>query len=241
MRSEEHVIGLIPAYALECLELEEELRVAEHLENCEKCRTELASYRRVVDDLPLAMAESSPPPELKAKIMTRARASRQLFQEPVELTWWQRFTQSLRGGAPAWGLVSLVLILVLGASNLFLWGRLNNLESAHQTALMTIPLTGTDFTPKATGMLVVSQDGEHGTLVVDGLPGLDEGYQYQLWLIRDGQRTSGGLFSVSDEGYGSLWVDSPQPLVGYSDFGITIEPAGGSPGPTGDKVLGGQL
>jgi anti-sigma-K factor RskA len=34
---------------------------------------------------------------------------------------------------------------------------------------------------------------------------------------------------------------SEQPLKAFSTFGITIEPAGGSPGPTGDKVLGGGL
>jgi anti-sigma-K factor RskA len=90
-------------------------------------------------------------------------------------------------------------------------------------------------------MLVVSQDGEHGTLVVDGLPALDEMSQYQLWLIRDEQRTNGGIFSVDEEGYGNLWVSSPEPLLSYSAFGITVEPAGGSPGPTGVKVLGGEL
>jgi anti-sigma-K factor RskA len=88
---------------------------------------------------------------------------------------------------------------------------------------------------------VVSLDGEHGTLVVDGLAALGEEQQYQLWLIQDGQRTSGGVFSVSEEGYGSLWISSPEPLSSYSTFGITIEPAGGSPGPSGDKVLGNAL
>ncbi|RJQ80137.1 MAG: anti-sigma factor [Desulfobacteraceae bacterium] len=32
---------------------------------------------------------------------------------------------------------------------------------------------------------------------------------------------------------------SPRPLNSYRTFGITIEPRGGSPGPTGSKVLGG--
>jgi anti-sigma-K factor RskA len=30
-------------------------------------------------------------------------------------------------------------------------------------------------------------------------------------------------------------------LDAYTDFGVTVEPAGGSPGPTGDKVLGGSF
>ncbi len=75
--------------------------------------------------------------------------------------------------------------------------------------------------------------------MVDHLPVLDpDELQYQLWLIQDGQRTSGAVFSVNKYGYGSVWVSSPEPLSSYSDFGISIEPAGGSPGPTGDKVLG---
>ncbi len=90
-------------------------------------------------------------------------------------------------------------------------------------------------------MLVISRDGDHGTLVVDGLSALDPAQQYQLWLIRNGKRTSGGVFSVDQQGYGSLWVKSQAPLISYTSFGITIEPAGGSPGPTGKKVLGGDL
>ena len=137
--------------------------------------------------------------------------------------------------------VSLVVILFLVFSNLFLWGRLNEIEKTSQNVLISIPMQGTDATPQAVGMLVVSRDGEHGTLIVDGLPVLDELSQYQLWLIRDGQRSNGGIFSVDEEGYGSLWISSPDPLLSYSSFGITVEPAGGSPGPTGDKVLGGEL
>jgi anti-sigma-K factor RskA len=107
--------------------------------------------------------------------------------------------------------------------------------------LQTIPLAGTETAPQATGLIVISADGEHGTLVADGLATLGQDQQYQLWLIKDGERTSGGVFSVNQEGYGSLWVESPQPLSSYSAFGITIEPAGGSPGPTGNKVLGSTL
>ena len=104
-----------------------------------------------------------------------------------------------------------------------------------------VMLTGTEAAPGVTGTIVITTAGESGTLVVDGLPSLDEARQYQLWLIRDGQRTSGGVFSVNPEGYGLLWISSPANLTSYGAFGITIEPAGGSPGPTGDKVLGGIL
>jgi anti-sigma-K factor RskA len=77
--------------------------------------------------------------------------------------------------------------------------------------------------------------------VVDHLGALSPEQQYQLWLIQDGKRTSGGVFSVSSEGYASLVIASPLPLDAYSAFGVTIEPQGGSPAPTGEKVLGGNL
>jgi anti-sigma-K factor RskA len=107
--------------------------------------------------------------------------------------------------------------------------------------MRVITLTGTASVPGASGLIVASMDGLHGTLVVDNLPVLDKNHAYQLWLIKDGQRTSGGVFSVGPDGYGALWVTAPKPLLDYPNFGVTIEPAGGSPGPTGEKVLGGGL
>jgi anti-sigma-K factor RskA len=111
-----------------------------------------------------------------------------------------------------------------------------------------VALAGTDAAPGASGVLVISQDGSSGTLVADGLPVLEAGKQYQLWLIHDGQRDSGGVFSVSPaqaagvtpDSYAVMAVQSARPLTDYTGFGVTIEPAGGSPGPTGQKVLGGN-
>lgn len=236
---EEHVFDLLPAYALGCLDREDDLRVAEHLAACKMCRGELEGYRSLVADLPFAVSESEPPPNLKETILQRARQTKGITPAEPKVAWWQRLPWL--GAAPAWSMVSLVLILALGASNLLMWGRLGTLESRQQTSLRTILLQGTATAPTATGLLVISLDGSHGTLVVDRLPILNESQQYQLWLIRDGQRTSGGVFSVDEKGYKGMYIKSPEPLSSYTGVGITIEPAGGSPGPTGDKVLGGNL
>jgi len=230
---EEHFFDLLPAYALGCLDGEDDLRVAEHLAACKLCRGELERYRSLVADLPFAVAESDPPPRLKETILQRARQARGMATAAPKIPWWQR--------VPSWSMVSLVLILALGASNLLLWGRLNTLEIRQRTSLRTILLQGTTSAPNATGMLVISLDGSHGTLVVDRLPILSESQQYQLWLIRDGKRTSGGVFSVDEKGYKGMYIKSPEPLDTYTGVGITVEPSGGSPGPTGEKVLGGNL
>jgi anti-sigma-K factor RskA len=237
----DNISEMIPAYALDILDPFETRLVAEHLQTCPRCQEELRAYRQVVDDLPLAMVEVEPPPHLKTRIIGQARSTRQAPPAVAQANWWENLKERLSFRTPTWGLVSLALILVLGASNLFLWSRLNRIEQTTSTTLASVPLTSSESIPMATGMLVISQDGEHGTLIVDGLPVLDPSQQYQLWLIKDGQRTSGGVFSVDAEGYGSLWIESPRPLVSYQGVGITIEPAGGSPGPTGDRVLGGDL
>jgi hypothetical protein len=49
------------------------------------------------------------------------------------------------------------------------------------------------------------------------------------------------VFSVDAEGYGWLKVRAPQIFGVYQRAGITIEPRAGSPGPTGARVLGGDL
>ena len=231
---EQHVLDLIPGYALDCLDVEEEMQVAEHLATCSTCRLELDSYRLLVGELPEAMAMSEPPPNLRDRILQRAREGRAptAVAAPKPAGW--RLL-------PAWSMLSLVVVVLLGASNLLLWSRLNALERRSQNQLQTVLMRGTSYTPDATGLLVISLDGTHGTLVVDQLPVLDENHQYQLWLIRDGQRTDGGVFSVDEKGYKSLYIKSPELLVSYSGFGVTVEPAGGSPGPTGEKVLGGDL
>jgi anti-sigma-K factor RskA len=236
---EGHVYDLLPGFALGCLDAPEARQVREHLAICEQCRAELERYAWVVDELPLALEMSEPPVDLKARILTRARQPRQAIQPSVSR--WERFRQSALRSAPVWGLASLALVLVLAVNNLLLWQRLGQVEVTGPQVMRSVVLAGTGTAPGSSGRVVISRDGEYGVLVVDGLPRLDAAQQYQLWLIQDGQRTSGGIFSVNRAGYGWLYIKSPDPLASYQAVGITIEPAGGSPRPTGDKVLGGDL
>jgi len=242
MSVDTHVVDLIPAYALDSLDEDEFVQVSEHLAACVECQADLRSYQSMADQLALAVPDAAPSPNLKHKLMQRALPARPTLSSQPSISWWERLSVFVQRTSPVWGLASLLLIAVLAASNLWLWGQFSRPAGVTEPGVLdTITLTGTQAAPQATALLVISVDGEHGTLVVDGLALLDKEQQYQLWLIRDGQRTSGGVFSVSEEGYGSLWISSPEPLSSYSALGITIEPAGGSPGPTGDKVLGGTL
>jgi anti-sigma-K factor RskA len=243
MFSESHVSDLLPAYALDCLDEEETLAVSKHLTECGQCRSELRIYQEVADQLPSVVPQVEPPSRVKEGLMKRVQAGSRLERSsPSASSWLDSLINFFRKASPVWSLASLALIVVLAASNLLLWQQMRQLNVSPLSPHMSVlNLSGTDAAPGASGLMVVSSDGDHGTLVADHLPPLGQDQQYQLWLIKDGARTSGGVFSVDHDGYGSLWVSSPLPLVQYSAFGVTIEPQGGSPGPTGLKVLSGEF
>lgn len=242
MANENHVFDLIPAYTLGCLDGEESQVVAAHLASCVECQAAVLSYQEVVGQMAYAVSQVDPPASVKTALMAQIQAGRQASPAPLpRKSWWETLWDSIPRLTPAWAVTSLALIGFLVISNLFLWNQVRDLRAGQEEQMEVVALNGTEFAPQSTGKIVISRDGLYGTLVVEQLPALGESQQYQLWLIKDGQRTDGGAFSVNKHGYGSMEIWSRQPLGSFGSFGITIEPFGGSPGPTGDKVLGGDL
>lgn len=238
MSEEHHVLDLLPAYAIGSLEADEVNRVEQHLKSCLICRKEANAFEETAEQLSFAAPVASPSPDLKERLLQRARAARpgeSTVSQQAARPFWERLL-------PAWGLASLVLIVGLAGLNFLLWQRLDRLEfSTAPGGMRAVPLTATDAAPAATGFVLISADGADGALVVDGLSPLGDDQQYQLWLIRDGTRTSGAVFSTDEKSYGGTRIRAPLSLLEYSSVGITIEPAGGSPQPTGTRVLAGPL
>ena len=235
MSNDEHILDLVPGYVLACLEEAEQIRAREHLAVCSNCRAEVTAYQDVVDQLGMAAPDVVCPGDLKERLMARVQPPLPVRAE-LRSSWWARVREALLRTAPRWGVASAVLVVVLFISNLVLLQRVQP-----SSAMDTIILRGTAGYPEAVGMIVVGVHGDEGALVVDSLAPLDEAHQYQFWLIKSVQRSSGGVFSVDEDGYAVLWLESEEPLANYETFSVTIEPAGGSPGPTGDKVLGGSF
>lgn len=235
MDVEQHFNDLLAGYAVDILDETEVSLIEQHLAVCEACRIELREYRETANQLVLGAPEAEPDPAIKARLMKAVQSGSSQPGAVLGATWREWLSGFFGRTAPAWGAAALVLVLVFFAANLLLWQRAILPQTAANMRI--IELTGTEHAPGASGVLVMSQDGRRGTLVVDRLPILDESQQYQLWLIEAGERVSGGVFSVRFEGYGYLGVKSEAPLSNFDDFGVTIEPEGGSPGPTGVKVL----
>jgi anti-sigma-K factor RskA len=238
MPDEAHVLDLLPAYAIGSLDTDELQRVEEHLLGCWICRNESHDFQTIAEELSLTAPQAEPSRELKDRLrqrLHRARPQARVSPPESRRPFWERLL-------PAWGLASLLLIVGLTASTFLLWQRINHLEYATAPGGMrAVPLRATDAAPQATGFVLISTDGADGALVVDGLPPLGESQQYQLWLIRNGQRTSGAVFSTDEKAYGGTRIRAPRSLLEYSAVGITIEPTGGSMYPTGKQVLAGLL
>ncbi len=231
-----HVTESIPAFALDCLDPEERELVARHLARCPECQAELLAYQDVVGDLALAAPKSTPPAGLRQKILqsTAGVPSRPAARPGF----FSRLAPFFQVALPVWGAVSLVLVIALVISNIAAWQQLQS--KPNPQTFHVISLASTDPTnQQATALLVISDAGKYGTLVTDNMKALGSQQQYQLWLIKDGNRTSGGVFSVNSSGYGWLKVESQTSLLDFQSFGVTIEPKGGSSSPTGAKVLGG--
>ncbi len=207
----------LAAYALGVLPPEEAAAVAAHLTRCSVCREMVARYRETAAALAYAVPLQPSPPRLKARLMARVH-------RPQRESW-----RWLGMGA---ALVAAILLLILAAPGMF---------AARPSATpRVIPLQGTKAAPEAEGYLIL-EDGQ-ALLVTKGLAVPPEGQVYQVWFVDAMERRmSGGTFRTHPRPYGVYTVTAPLNLYAYVRIGVTLEPEGGSPQPTGPQVLQGVL
>jgi anti-sigma-K factor RskA len=231
--SGEHDIrDLLPGYALGCLDPADQSAVEEHLRSCASCREELGPYVRLVDGMALSVPAVDPPAGLERRVLAAVGSA-----APVQGRFARAFSRW-----PALGAVAAVLVVFLAAGNLLQWtGVLPNRGSRAAGPLFTVALTGVGDARAAFGTVVLDRADSEGVLAVSGLPPLGPGRQYQLWLVRGSERRSAGVFSVDEGGYGSLQLSVPADFRDFRALGISLEPAGGSPAPTGPRVMSGTL
>jgi anti-sigma-K factor RskA len=233
-----HVVEDLPAYALGSLGAEQAGRVADHLMGCHVCRAELKAYQSIADQLPLAVPEAEPSAMVKPQLFDRIRDLGATRRSPSPS--WRAPSRPL--GVRLGALVGLLMIALLAFSNILLWRKVSQPSFlTGPRGMRAIPLQNAGAAPDASGFVVVGADGQNGVLVVDRLPALDAGHEYQVWLERDEQSTSGAVFSVDENGYRGVRILAPASLLLYTGISITVEPVGGSASPTGEQVLSGSL
>ena len=253
--SGQHVDDLLDLYALGALEPAEASNVECHLEGCPACRAAFGQSRWVVEHLAWTPDQQEPPPELWTKVRRRIESLQRAGREEAPARAGRSRRGWLLGGRvrPLQGLAlaGLLLIFVLAGWNLTLQRRLEDLAAEvreqQQVAAMlsapdarVVPMVSQPAAPMARGSLVIDPQASGAYLVAQGLPSLPADKAYQLWLTAGEARTSAAVFRVDEYGSATLLVRSEKPMRTYTGCGITIEPAAGSPRPTGDRVLRAQ-
>ncbi|NIS82202.1 MAG: hypothetical protein GTO14_18790 [Anaerolineales bacterium] len=239
------VESLLSGYALGALDPEGQRFVEMHLDACPSCKLLLDSYRSIVDGILHIVPPVQPPKRLRASLKAR-------IASPVAENWRKRFRRSIQ---PQWVLAAAILALLF--LNLTLLGQVRNLSRAHNALAVQVEEDQVALSLASypsVQMAKVTGEGGYGTflyepnlevavLYVWHLSPLPPGQTYQVWLIEpDGDRVNGGVFTGAAEGdLVRLIIASPVPLRTFVGMGVTIEPKGGSPAPTGPRVVGAEL
>lgn len=243
----------IGAYVLDALPTDEAVAFETHLASCLECRTEVAELREVVGVLPLALDPIEPPASLRDRISRAVQDD--IAQRPV-LT-------ALPGGAPkqpkrrfplpetVLALAAVAVIAALGLWNMHLQSQVNqqqaavNFQKLVSAALdqrdAVYPVKPTASAVDAAAFMVQPQGRHSAYMIVKDLPKPPSHKVYQLWLMRAGVPTSAGTFTYS--GSDPKIVPVPMPATGFTVTAVTVEnaPRGSAHGPTGAKVLVGNL
>jgi anti-sigma factor RsiW len=252
----QEVRELLAVLSLDALDIDERDVIEDHLANCPTCADIHRGYEEMVAALALGLPQVDPPAGLKGRIVAAVTAG----DGSVRPAWWRL---AARRTSPLGLVAALALILAVGAA---IWAatlqwqladqrasvaryaeraqRYENAVAVLQAELMDIRrLEGTNAAPGGFGRVLIDPTSGAGMMVVGRLPPLPEGRAYQLWLVKaDGQRVSCGLLQrTDDQGNGETPIRAPVPLTDWQGLGVTEEPATGSPGPTGTRMLAGAL
>lgn len=229
---------LTGAYALNAVSEAERAAFEEHLDQCAPCRKEVAELQETAARLGGAVAEP-PPDSLKSQVIDRIREVRQPPSDGTVVAWRsRRWPIRVTTAAAA---AAVIAAVVLGGQAI---RTDRNLEQAQQelgelrensqevaevlSAADAKLVSGGD---DVSGAVVFSSDEGKLAFVPRQVPEPPSDKTYQLWLVGpEGARSAGLMTDPS----------SPVVVTGLGDaenFGITIEPEGGSQQPTSDPLL----
>jgi anti-sigma-K factor RskA len=250
------------AYALGVLDADERAAFEGHLASCAECAAEVRQLRLAAVALPHAVPQVSPPPSLRARILSEvAGASATAPPAPV---------LHERRGLPPWLSIAAMVLVGVGAA---VYGqrmqtRVSNLEAQLRQAqaqvasadqltaelrtvafraqsamgvfaapdVARIDLAGQPVSPAARARALWSR--QRGMVfTVTNLPALPPGRVYQVWVVTAQAPVSAGLLTPDASGGGSVYFETPVDILPPVALAVTLEPAGGVPAPTGERYL----
>ena len=229
--------GLSGAYAVDGLDERERAAFEKHLAQCTECQAEVAGLREAAAQLS-HLSAAQPPAGLRDAVLadiSRVRPLPPVGQGgPAETAGTQRVVplDGHRRRRASWLLAAAAaVVLALGG---IVWG-------------LTRP-TGTEEVIRASdaqryektidgirATIVRSPSLGRAVLIADDMPAAPAGKDYQLWLDQPGRgMVSAGVMPHETHHDVTMLLEGDAATA--TGAGITVEPAGGSPAPTGEPI-----
>jgi anti-sigma-K factor RskA len=257
---------LLPFYVLDALSQEEKEQVEAYLAEHPEARAQVQELQSGASALPFAVAPVEPPQHVKEALMARVQADARLMENSPARTAsparrspqparrainFENIFRVLSLGAAA---VAVVWAFVLNAQVRQLQDRVSSLTDqiteqsdainalyqylppAQPSDVITVSLKSTEAQPRTLGQLIADPNDTSAVVLISGLPPLEPGKTYQVWLIGNAP-VSAGFLTVDENGQSVLIVTSEEAIGSFNAVGISIEPEGGSPEPTEVVVL----
>lgn len=208
---------LLGAYALHAVDADEATLIEAHLEECPKCRAEVADHREVAallgnsggdapeglwDRIASTLEETAPPMRLSLPDASTAAVI------PIAD---RRRTRGNRFVVAALGAAAALVIGALGVKVVRQEDQLDRVEQALGDDALLRAANVALLRPDAARSTLASPDGElhmdavllpdgSGYLMADDLPSLDDGRTYQLWGQTGAGMISLGILGADPEG-----------------------------------------
>ena len=256
IRDDLHVLS--GSYVLDALSELERDSFERHLQHCPLCEEEVRGLREAAARLGLAKT-LDPPPQMLPRVLAASYRTRQLpppagertglEQRPVRVTWlfagrphgarrpaqpWPRVPQLVAALAAA----CLVIVVALGITQTLTRHRSGGAPTASAaiSRIITAPDAQTETMRTSAGgtvTVVVSAGQQAAVVSATGMRPLPSAQTYQLWVIGPDGARSAGLLSGTGRA-GPVVASGVEP---GDRIGITVEPAGGTSGPTTTPVI----
>jgi anti-sigma-K factor RskA len=223
---------LAAPYALDALDGDERARFEAHLRTCEDCAADVRDFQQTAGGL-AAGVSVTPPAHLRASVLAAAASTPQepRASEPRSGSWSRRLL-------PA---IAAVLALVALGAGVVARGAIVERDRAEELLAVLAAPDARESVLDASGPLpgsvrvVWSAERGAAVLVGVGLEAPDDDQTYELWVLASDGPRSAGIFRPDPDGRIERRLVLPaDPADGW---GVTIEPAGGSPQPTGDILF----
>ena len=256
---------LLPFYVLDALTQEEKELVEAYLTEHPEARIQVQELQSGASALPYAVSPVEPPRQVKEALMRRVNAdakkrevssARAAPAEPVQRGW--RFDEIFRVLSLGAATVAILWAFVLNsqvaqlqneitslndqvaAQSESLDNLIQNIPPSNQSEVITVSLESTGEQHRALGQLIANPTDRSAVVVISGLPPLEPGKTYQVWLIGDAP-VSAGLLTVDENGQCVLIITSEEAIGSFKALGISIEPEGGSLQPSDEIVVLSEL